>query len=49
MDRDETIEAAEKLVSNGSKDALILWRDTLPTAARDPGIRDIACNYTCNQ
>jgi hypothetical protein len=37
MDKDETIEAAENLVSNGNKDALILWKDTLPTAARDPG------------
>jgi len=37
MDKDETIEAAEKLVSNGSKDASNLWKETLPTAARDPG------------
>ncbi len=37
MDKDETIDAAEKLVAGGTKDALILWKETLPTAAKNPG------------
>lgn len=49
MDKDETIEAAEKLIANGSKDALTLWSETLPTAAKDPGGKSVPASNHADQ